>query len=50
MRPNVAFGASNAPKAAFGASNAPKATLGRMRRELGPELAVEAFGRLVEGA
>src|SRR6266516_783358 len=31
MRPNVAFGASNAPKAAFAASNAPKATLGRLR-------------------
>ena len=30
MRPNVAFGAFNAPKATLGASNAPKATLGRM--------------------
>ena len=30
MRPNVAFGAFNAPKAALGASNAPKATLGRL--------------------
>ncbi|WP_410606160.1 amino acid adenylation domain-containing protein [Amycolatopsis sp. lyj-109] len=30
MRPNVAFGASDAPKAALGASDAPKAALGRM--------------------
>ena len=30
MRPNVAFGAFNAPKAALGALDAPKATLGRM--------------------
>ena len=29
MRPNVAFGALDAPKAAFGALSAPKATLGR---------------------
>ncbi|GAA4530064.1 hypothetical protein GCM10023192_17900 [Amycolatopsis samaneae] len=29
MRPNVAFGASNAPNATLGASNAPNATLGR---------------------
>ena len=32
MRPNVAFGAFNAPKATLGASNAPKATLGRIVR------------------
>ncbi|WP_410638736.1 glycosyl transferase [Amycolatopsis sp. lyj-346] len=31
-RPNVAFGALNAPKAAFGAFNATKATLGRWNR------------------
>jgi len=30
MRPNVAFGASNAPNVAFGALNAPNATLGRL--------------------
>jgi hypothetical protein len=30
MRPNVAFGASNAPNVAFGASDATNATLGRM--------------------
>ncbi|GAA4546243.1 hypothetical protein GCM10023192_60410 [Amycolatopsis samaneae] len=32
VRPNVAFGASNAPNATLGASNAPNATLGRSAR------------------
>jgi hypothetical protein len=31
MRPNVAFGASDAPNVAFGAFNATNATLGRQR-------------------
>jgi acyl transferase domain-containing protein/NAD(P)H-dependent flavin oxidoreductase YrpB (nitropropane dioxygenase family)/acyl carrier protein len=51
-RPNVAFGALNAPKAAFGALDATKATLGRLgeaepEQEREPEPVVVAPKRLV---